>query len=66
MKFEMSIECHGKDVKYLLTLEGDETFPLNLDHFDRLLIKECDQSNSIADKLLALETITRRIEQSRA
>lgn len=31
--------------------------------FDKKLLEECSKSNSVADKLLALETIARRLEQ---
>lgn len=57
------------------TLEGDvlefhlKIYPLDmmkvqLDSFDRLLLKDCGASESCADKLLALETLVRRIERS--
>lgn len=36
---------------------------LRLTPLDRLLIKECDESNSLADHLLALETIVRKHEK---
>ena len=34
-----------------------------LDNFDRLLIDDCEKSGCIADKILALEIIVRKIEQ---
>ncbi len=34
-----------------------------LQPFDRLLIKECEKSQLVSDKLLALETIIRRMEE---
>lgn len=38
---------------------------IDLDNMDKALVKECDESHSIADKLLALEVIFRRMEQSK-
>jgi len=49
---------------YQLTIEDTEFVLAPLDTFDLMLIRECDTSNAVADKLLALETIVRRIEQS--
>jgi len=40
----------------------DLSCPL-LDSWDMKLIKECEESTSLADKLLALETIIRRNEE---
>ena len=50
---------------YRLTLCKSDLIFVNLDPIDRALIHECEASNSVADKLLALECITRRIEQQR-
>jgi len=36
---------------------------VQFDLLDKLLLKECEASESCADKLLALETLVRRIEQ---
>lgn len=36
---------------------------LEMDKIDKALLKECEESNSIADKLLALQTICFRYEQ---
>lgn len=64
MKFEEhQVDMRGSR-KYVLDLDDSELMPLNLDKFDRMLIRECGASNSIADKLLALECIVRKIEQS--
>lgn len=35
-----------------------------LDNFDRALLHECNKSKKVSDKLLALETIVRRLEES--
>lgn len=42
----------------------DLSCPL-LTSWDRCLLQECEESDSLADKLLALETIVRRNEQHR-
>jgi hypothetical protein len=67
MKF--SIERHDYDdtLRVVLVLEGSrEIKPMNLTHFDRVLIHDCEDSDKASDKLLALETIVRRIEEATA
>ena len=46
-----------------LEIEGFELECAELKDFDRALFRECEKSNSIADKFLALETLVRRIEE---
>lgn len=59
-----SLEHGGDVIEFRLKI-----FPLDLrrmerlDELDRLLLKECEKSEKCSDKLLALETIVRRIEQ---
>ena len=48
--------------RWLLEFTNQEFVVNELSWFDRALLAECDKSNSIADKLLALETIARKIE----
>lgn len=48
--------------RYVLILERGDLERFIPEPFDLALIRECDQSASIADKLLALECIARRIE----
>ena len=49
-----------------LVIEGYELLETRLTEFDLLLLRECEHSESIADKLLGLETLTRRIEETYA
>lgn len=46
-----------------LEIERFEMACATLHDFDRALFRECEKSNSIADKFLALETLIRRIEE---
>lgn len=62
----MKLTCI-KDVKnqqtiYKLGISDAEFVRAVFYGFDRLFIDECEQSDRVSDKLLALETITRRIE----
>jgi hypothetical protein len=50
------------EVVYTLTLNGGDLARARLTTYDRLLLADCDAS--IADRLLALELIVRRIEQA--
>lgn len=50
---------------FKLTINGGELTRMTLTPLDKLLIEDCIGDNrSVADKLLALETIARRIEES--
>lgn len=62
MNFTVEEEGFGLSKKYVLFLENNELVRLLPDTFTRQLLYECDKSNSIADKLLALEHIVRKIE----
>jgi len=48
---------------YNLEITDDDLRLVNLLKVDELLIEECEKSEKISDKLLALETIARRIEE---
>lgn len=48
---------------YTLTFDEDELERIRLTPMDRALLRECEESDSIADMLLGLETIARRIEE---
>jgi hypothetical protein len=50
--------------EYNLTISDDFLMRVPLDRFDMMLIKECEESEKIEDKLLALETIVRKGNQS--
>lgn len=57
------------DDKIIVRLEidgHDYAHAANLTHFDHLLIAECERSDKASDKLLALETIVRRIEEAKS
>ncbi|HUU88395.1 MAG TPA: hypothetical protein VMX17_11680 [Candidatus Glassbacteria bacterium] len=50
--------------RYLITIDDIDMMDVNFTDFDRSILKDCEKSNSIADKILALELIARRIEES--
>lgn len=54
--------------RYVAMLEFDsvDMAKATLDPMDQALLRECELSGSISDKVLALETITRRIEEKYA
>jgi hypothetical protein len=57
-------EPSGKRV-YHLEIDEMDLILCNLNWFDRAVIADCDSEGAtIADKLLALELITRRIEEA--
>jgi hypothetical protein len=58
-------EITTNETLYYLRISDCELVMAELDTFDIMLIRECDTSASVADKLLALETIVRRIEQAK-
>ena len=47
---------------YRLSITHTEFAQVSFNDFDRLLIDECETSDRVSDKLLALEMIARRIE----
>lgn len=49
--------------QFTLTWEADELANIKLDAADLALLRECDKSLSVADKLLGLECLARRLEQ---
>lgn len=63
----MKLEVHKgltHDIIYKLTISELEMSSIKLDKFDRRLVGELlFEESQIADKLLALELITRRIEE---
>jgi hypothetical protein len=65
VKLTMAIEPLTRNHVYHLEISDVEFVLMRLDNFDTLLLKECEGSDSIADKLLALETLARRIEEER-
>jgi len=51
--------------KFTLIIDDLDYSRANFTRFNFLLIKKCSESKSIADKLLGLETVARRIEESK-
>lgn len=47
-----------------LEIDGSEYMRASLTSFDHALIQDCETSDKLSDRLLALETIVRRIEES--
>ena len=47
---------------YTITVFDSDLKQIKFDNFDRLLFDECDKSNKISDKLLALEKVARLLE----
>ena len=63
MELQYSRDWDRNQRIYILTIPMREIMKAKLHAFD-LLLDECEKSKSIADKLLALETIARRIEEA--
>ena len=51
--------------EYCLRISKFELASARFDRIDFALIRECDSSPLVSDKLLALETIARRIEDKK-
>ena len=64
MIFQMVDNMERDERTYTLKLCMGELIAGTLYEFDRRLIAECEASDKVSDKLLALETIVRRIEES--
>lgn len=65
MRFERRDSGEDSPVIFTLMITASERVAARLDDWDRRLIAECEKSSSISDKLLALETIVRRIEEAK-
>lgn len=66
MRFTVSRDIEKDLYRATLEIEAGDMLNVELSQTDRALLRECEQSGSISDKLLALETITRRIEETYA
>jgi hypothetical protein len=66
MIFSMQENVERDERTYTIKVQMGELVRANLSRFDRALIAECEASGKVSDKLLALETIARRIEESAA
>lgn len=64
MKWEVQMSNHLEPGHRVLTVEWSDwdLVQLDLDGFERMLLRECEQSESLADILLGLELIARKIE----
>ena len=51
-------------IHYHLKIADTDTVKMKLHPFDAALLSECERSDKVSDKILALETITRRIEEA--
>lgn len=63
MKFIMQDDIANDERIYTLRIRMGEMVCAPLNRFDKLLLADCEGSNKVSDKLLALETIARRIEE---
>ena len=66
MKFEANTDTETGDRTFTLRISSIDLRDVNLTNFDALLLSECEKSPKISDKVLALETLVRRIEESLA
>lgn len=66
MKFEMTRVLHEDKIIFSGEVSGYDLMTLNLDAFDRRLLEECEASNDVADKILALEMLFRRHAEAKA
>lgn len=65
MKFQMRHDPKSGRYQFCLELEEYEVASVRLDNWDRLLLQECEGSKNVSDQLLALELLTRRIEEQK-
>ena len=65
MKIEITENIETNTRIATLTFDAFEIENVKLDKLDRLLLAECEKSRSVADKLLMLECLARRIEEQR-
>lgn len=49
---------------FTIIIDDTDTIGIKYSNWDLRLFEECEKSNQIADKLLALETIVRKVEQN--
>ena len=64
MKFEYNMDHKTQDAIFRLTIPQDCVNLVEFDEFSHALFISCEASDSIADKLLALETIVRKVEDA--
>lgn len=64
MKIEIQRADYDDKILVRIEIEGFEYTRAKFSPFDRMLIADCETSEKVSDKLLALETIARKIEES--
>jgi len=65
MKFETRQDIKTNDKVFILTVTVLDYVKAKFDNLDRMLLRDCESKDAtIADKLLALEMIARRVEDS--
>lgn len=64
MIFQMTEDLANGERTYTLKVNDYELLMATLERYDRMFIAECESSGRVSDKLLALETIARRIEEN--
>jgi hypothetical protein len=50
------------ETRYTIIIKEEEFMACTLDPKDRMLLRECEESSSVADKFLCMEMIARKIE----
>lgn len=63
MEIQSSDDALTHDNIFIFKFNRMELLHVKLYPCDRLLFDECEKSNKVSDKLLALELIARRIEE---
>lgn len=64
MRFITRVDLERDSFVYTLEIENADIIAIPLDSMDHTLIDECEKSHKIADKLLGLEMVVRKIEQA--
>jgi hypothetical protein len=66
MNIKVCRDNDSMDVTYTIVLNENDIASANFTEFDRRLFDDCESEDAtISDKVLALETVIRRIEQSK-
>lgn len=66
MKFRMQHRAEDRRLQVFFELEYFDCLDMRLSELDRLMLRECEQSEAVSDKFLALELIVRRYEEAQA
>lgn len=62
MRWIWERDSQNDTIRYTVEITSQDLEEARLTAFDRRLIHECEGSSRVSDKLLALETLARRIE----